>query len=244
MRKTNIIALVLCLVLLYSTIAKDRGEEPAEPTFELLPATTTADTASFNAESYLDSIIFLGDSTTYGLKSYSMLSGGEETQQVWTPASGTLTISNQSWATITYPPTGQEIPIRDAVSQTLPEVMVITLGANGVSFLTEDGFTAEYRSLVSDIMSLSPDTRIVMHSIYPVEIDYPYLDSINNQKITAANGWIKSLAAELGVTYIDSYSLLLDSTGNLNPEYGNGDGIHLSPAGFTVVLDNLADNPV
>lgn len=208
------------------------------------PQTPAPETQTPAAEDYIDRITFLGDSTTYGLKAYEMLSGGKETQQVWTPSSGTLTLSNQSWATIVYPPTGEEIPIRDAVSAAKPDIMVITLGVNGVSFLTEDGFKSEYKALVTDIQTLSPDTKIICNSIYPVESDYQYLADINNEKITAANGWISQVAAECGVYYLDTYSLLLGSDGFLNENYGNGDGIHLGPAGFEIVLQNLRDHAV
>ncbi len=215
--------------------------ESQTPESTSVPGTVPANPGD---EDYIDRITFLGDSTTYGLKAYAMLSGGKDTQQVWTPSSGTLTLSNQSWATIVYPPTEAEITIRDAVTEAQPDIMVITLGVNGVSFLTEDGFKSEYKSLVQDIQALSPNTKIICNSIYPVQSDYKYLADINNEKITAANGWISAVAAECGVYYLDTYSLLLGSDGYLNKDYGNGDGIHLGPAGFEVVLQNLRDHAI
>jgi lysophospholipase L1-like esterase len=243
-------ALVLALLLLVLSGCGGSVKETVTPA--ATPATPPASAAPTAEPSpaptadpdYLDRITFLGDSTTYGLKAYAMLSGGKETQQVWTPASGTLTLSNQSWATIVYPPTGQEIPIREAVEDARPEILVITLGVNGVSFLTEEGFKSEYKALVTDVQSLSPETKIICNSIYPVESDYQYLANINNQKITAANGWIQAVAAECGVAYLDTYSKLLGPDGFLNEAYGNGDGIHLGPDGFEIVLQNLLDNPV
>jgi hypothetical protein len=172
-------ALVLALLLLVLSGCGGSVKETVTPA--ATPATPPASAAPTAEPSpaptadpdYLDRITFLGDSTTYGLKAYAMLSGGKETQQVWTPASGTLTLSNQSWATIVYPPTGQEIPIREAVEDARPEILVITLGVNGVSFLTEEGFKSEYKALVTDVQSLSPETKIICNSIYPVESDIP-----------------------------------------------------------------------
>ncbi|HIW16967.1 MAG TPA: SGNH/GDSL hydrolase family protein [Firmicutes bacterium] len=217
---------------------------PDSPDYVPSTGSTTIPETEDAGDAYIERITFLGDSTTYGLKAYGMLPGGESTQQVWTPSSGTLTLSNQSWATIVYPPTGEEIPIRDAVTAAQPDIMVITLGVNGVSFLDEEAFKSEYKSLVSDIQALSPDTVIICNSIYPVESDYEYLADINNDKITAANGWIADVAAECGVYYLDTYPLLLGSDGFLNPDYGNGDGIHLGPAGFEVVLENIRTHAV
>ena len=106
---------------------------PDSPDYVPSTGSTTIPETEDAGDAYIERITFLGDSTTYGLKAYGMLPGGESTQQVWTPSSGTLTLSNQSWATIVYPPTGEEIPIRDAVTAAQPDIMVITLGVNGVS---------------------------------------------------------------------------------------------------------------
>ena len=42
-------------------------------------------------QAYQDSIVFLGDSTTYGMIPYAVLTDGKQTKQVWTPSSGILT---------------------------------------------------------------------------------------------------------------------------------------------------------
>lgn len=190
-------------------------------------------------QEYIDKIIFLGDSTTYGMKYYGVLSGGKETKQVWTPASGTLTLSNQSFATIVYPPTGEEIPIRDAVALEMPEMMVITLGVNGISFMDEDYFKSEYKMLVQDIKEISPDTKIILQSIFPIASNYEYQKDINNTKITAANGWILEVAEETGVKYLDTISVLLGDDGFMPQEYHNGDGLHLNEYSFNLVLDYI-----
>jgi lysophospholipase L1-like esterase len=190
-------------------------------------------------QEYIDQIIFLGDSTTYGLKYYAVLSGGKETTQVWTPTSGTLTLSQQGFATIVYPITGEEIPIRDAVERALPEMMVITLGVNGVSFMDEDYFKTEYISLVNDILDLSPETKVILQSIFPIASNYEYQRDINNTKITDANAWILEIAEATGVKYLDTYSVLIGDDGFLPQAYHNGDGLHLNTDSFNLVLNYI-----
>jgi len=190
-------------------------------------------------QEYIDRIIFLGDSTTYGLKHYGMLSGGEDTLQVWTPASGTLTLSYQSVATIVYPEDGSEITIKEAAERRKPEIMVITLGVNGVSFMDEASFKREYTDLVETIKSVSPDTKIILQSIFPVAESYEYKNSINNVKILEANRWILDVAESTGVKYLNTISVLLGEDGWLPEEYHNGDGIHLNPDSFTLVLNYI-----
>ena len=190
-------------------------------------------------QEYIDKLTFLGDSTTYGLIHYGMLKDGKNTKQVWTPASGTLTLSQASFATIVYPETGEEITIVDAVTRSQPEYLVITLGVNGVSFMDEDYFKSEYKKLVESVQTASPDTKIICQSIFPVARSYELLDSINNDKIDAANKWICEVAADCGVKYLDTNSVLRDSEGWLPEEYHNGDGMHLATNSFTLELNNL-----
>ncbi|MBE6610971.1 MAG: hypothetical protein E7632_00645 [Ruminococcaceae bacterium] len=190
-------------------------------------------------QAYIDKMVFLGDSTTYGLRAYSMLSGGKDTLQVWTPKSGTLTLSRVSFDTIVYPETGAEITIKDAVTAKQPEYLVITLGVNGVSFMGEEYFKSEYKKLLESVKEASPDTKIICQSMFPVARTYEYLGSIDNTKIAAANRWIVEVAAECGVKFIDTYSVLADAEGWLPEEYHNGDGMHLNADSFTLELNNL-----
>ena len=190
-------------------------------------------------QEYIDKLTFLGDSTTYGLKYYEVLSGGKNTTQVWTPASGTLTLFNYATATIVFPEDGQEISIVDAVTRKLPEYLVITLGVNGVSMMDEDWFKTDYTALVQSIQAASPDTKIICNSIYPVENDYEQIESINNTNIPQANEWIKAVAEATGCKYADSASVPKAEDGSLREDYGNGDGIHLNADGFNAVLNYL-----
>lgn len=190
-------------------------------------------------QEYIDKIVFLGDSTTYGLRAYSMLKDGRNTLQVWTPESGTLALYNTSFATIVYPETGEQITIKEAVSRKKPEYLVITLGVNGVSTMKEDYFKSEYRKTVQMIMEASPDTKIICQSMFPVARSYNMLGSINNEKIRNANKWIVEVAHELGVKYLDTYSVLCDAEGWLPEAYHNGDGIHLHTVSFNIELDNI-----
>lgn len=189
--------------------------------------------------SYIDKMVFLGDSTTNGLRHYKMLRDGSDTKQVWTPYNGTLTLSTVSFATIVYPETGAQITISEAVTAKKPEYLVITLGVNGVSFLGENDFKREYKYLVELVQDISPDTKIICQSIFPVARSYQLLKSINNEKIRAANGWILEVAHETGVKYLDTYSVMCDEEGWLPESSHNGDGLHPNSDTYTLELNNL-----
>lgn len=220
-----------------STPAANVSEELAS-LLAMYPDTVLKETPDAG-QSYLDKIVFLGDSTTYGLKRYKMLSGGFDTLQVWTPKSGTLTLHTVSFATIVYPETGKEITIREAVAAKKPEYLVITLGLNGVSFMDESTFKPEYRNMIKAIQEESPNTKIICQSIFPVARSYSLLKSINNDKIRAANKWILEVANETGTKYLDTYSVMCDSEGWLPENHQNGDGLHPNPDAYKLELDNI-----
>ena len=195
-------------------------------------------------QSYIDKLTFLGDSTTYGLWYYSneapLLTGELESEQVWTPDSGTLALFNYNTATVEVPtPDGPEMSIADACALKQPEYLVITLGVNGVAMMDEEYFKECYTGLINIVKQNSPNTKIICNSIYPVGRSYAQLDSINNDKINAANEWIKEVAAETGTRYSDTCSVLKDSEGWLRDDLQNGDYIHLNAQGFTEVLNYL-----
>lgn len=204
----------------------------------LYPDTVLAETADAG-QAYIDKLVFLGDSTTYGLRAYKMLAGGKDTTQVWTPKTGTLTLSQASFATIVYPETDEELTIADAVAKKKPEYLVITLGVNGVAFMKEDYFKSEYKKIIESVQTASPDTKIICQSIFPVAKTYARLESINNELIDAANKWICEIAAECGVKYLDTNSALRDADGWLPEDYHNGDGMHLQTNSFTIELNNI-----
>lgn len=200
-----------------------------------------SETSDYGME-YIDKIIFVGDSTTNGMKSkaYHVLTGGTETKQVWTPESGTLSLDpNIAKALIHNPYSGTDMTIAEAAGQVKPEYMVLTVGLNnGVPFLDEGEFKLCYRKLIGAIMAASPNTKIMLQSIYPVASNNTK-ESITNEKIDRANGWIKELAEEYNIKYLNTNPSLKDADGYLKMSYQNGDGIHLNRSGFEAVLNYI-----
>lgn len=188
-------------------------------------------------QEYLDKIVFLGDSRTYSYKAYGVLSGGKKTTQVWTPKNGTMTLSAQSYVMISYPETGKDMTIRDAVALKKPEYLMIGLGTNGISYMNEEDFRNEYLSLINDIKSISPDTKIIINSMFPIAHYYKRLDLINNQKIAEGNRWLVKIAEEAGVKFLNTAEALADENGWLNINYDNGgEATHLNRQGNEIVM--------
>lgn len=210
---------------------------PEAPTTASVRLTETPDAG----REYLDKLIFLGDSTTYGIGVYYNYGYTDlcPPTQVWTPASGTLTLSYYNIATIVYPETKEEISIVDAVERAKPEYLLVTLGVNGISFMDEEWFKTDYTAMVRSIQDASPDTKIILNSIYPVAASYKHKGDINNDKINAANGWIEQIAADTGCRFLYSFEAVVGADGNLPEESQNGDGLHLTGEAFGKVMQYI-----
>ncbi len=216
--------------------------QTADVTPEVAPAApSTVLTATIDlGMEYQNKLVFLGDSTTYGLMAYSVL----PSYQVWVPASGTLSLFNWAIETVQYYPMGdtvnaQTLSIADAAAAGQPEYLIVTLGLNGVTLLDETQFRDYYTGLLQAIQTASPNTRIMCQSIFPV-IDGGYpggnTEGITNEQINAANGWIQDIAAQMGLRYLNTRETLVDDSGNLNGSYCSGDGIHFTPDGYNAIL--------
>jgi len=194
-------------------------------------------------QAYVDKLIFLGESTTYGLWRYGILSAGISTTQVWTGASctegrvscsGTLSLSPSVASTkIYYPENGSALTVAEAIAIKRPEYLIITLGLNnGASYYTEEQFKQCYRLLLDSVFEASSDVIVILQSLFPVA-ETCRVSAYTPERIALCNAWICDLAAEYGIKYLDTISVLSDEKGFLKSEYDNGgDGIHLNDAGL------------
>lgn len=193
-------------------------------------------------QTYINNIIFIGDSTMSPMRSAAVLPDKADAKQIWSGESGTLSLDyGISTATIVYPESNESISIPEAVSRKLPDYVIITLGFdNGVAYCTEKKFKDYYSSLIVSIKESSPNTKIILQSVFPIS-DKKQNDSsdITNEKIARANRWIEELAQSLSVKYLDTSSILKDPQGNLASQYDSGDGVTLSVEGYTAMLNYI-----
>jgi len=187
-------------------------------------------------QNYIEKIAFICDSPTYWMWPYGLLGGGRDTNQIWTGPGGTMTLAYQSTYNILDPYDNIERPIRDVVEIHKPEYIILAVGINGISFMDEEYFTAEYTSLIEDIQRVSPRTIIILQSIYPITRNYKYFGSITNVMITKANSWMLKIAEDTGNKYLDTISVLLNDEGNMKKELIQKDGLHPNKDGLKVIV--------
>ena len=173
--------------------------------------------------------LFIGDSITTGLSSYGILLPKNVAAAVgYTP----------------YKAYNTEIPLGDGSTGTAfdyavsmqPKRIFIMLGSNGIT--SASAMEDSYRTLVEKLLDKCPDSEIYCLSVTPVTNDSSSAASsgITNTMITDFNKYIKALAKEKGLTYIDLYSLLSDDDGYFLHEYAENDGLHFKGVTYKVML--------
>ncbi len=232
------------------TVTEAVTEAPKPPkTPDIIPVTYNAELLAEVAlpageapEGYVDSLVFYGDSTTHGMKAYKVF-GSRDTKQVWTPQSGTLALFRAATDLVWDPGAGKDKSLTDLCADNKPAYLIITLGVNGISFMDRDSFKTDYQNVINIIRASTPDTKLILQSIYPVARSYEKQESINNKKIQAGNEWIVELASENGLPYLNTYSVLVGEDGYLPEAYQNGDGMHFNEVGFAAVMDYIKTHP-
>ncbi len=218
---------------------QDATSEPL-PDITDEPAPTMLCETEDMGQEYIDSVIFLGDSATYGLKSYQMLKDGRDTKQLWATKNATLTLNDILSKKIVYPESGEEVSIAYAAEMSKPEILIITLGIEGIVYIEEDDFKEEYSSLIDAILTASPNTKIILQSIFPVASEIKNSPKLTNELVDRANTWVYEIASGKGLRYLDTQSVLKNESGVLDSKFDNGGtGITLNDTGFAAVLDYI-----
>ena len=195
---------------------------------------------------YLDKLYFLGDSPIYWMGQFYLHNPGYAEylippSHIWTGPTGTMTLAYYTAIPVVFE-TGEQMSLREAVERAKPEYLVITLGLNGISFMKEDYFVRIYTEIVEMVQEVSPETRLILSSIFPINTtDYTYWKKagVSNDKIRAANGWIEQIAADTGTRFINSYEAVVDEDGGLPLEFTlkDGAGIHMNAEGLKKAMD-------
>ena len=197
---------------------------------------------------YIKSLSFFGDSTTYHLKAR----GGIAADKVIHGKAYTVSLAYLSDLRIrTASETDDDYKkVSDYFLTHHPERLVVTVGlGGGVTFvqngkLSKEDFMSLYKKLIRYIREASPETTVMLQSIFPV-LETNYIGA-SNDMIVEINSWIREYADENGLYYFDTHSVLTDENGALKSEYavkkdgsGNVDGYHITVEGYTAILNYL-----
>ena len=200
-------------------------------------AKAAAEAKEDTGKDLLDELTFLGDSTTAHMQQRSPL----RAEQIWAAKNRYLNLDSRiTYAQIVAPDTNKEEGIAAVAKRLKPRYLVITLGVDyGVYYYREDlqTFRYYYEKLLSAIAEASPETTLILQSIFPVGRGATV---ITNKMIANANAVIRDIADTRGLTFIDQTAVLSDADGFLKEAYCySDDGIHLTAAAYDAILQKL-----
>ncbi len=206
-------------------------EQTSAPDQTSAPEETTSLSESYSASFFADDL-FIGDSITTGLSLYGILPPKNVAAAVgYTP----------------YKAYSTEIQLGDGTTGTAydyavkmqPKRIFIMLGSNGIT--AADSMEESYRELIDKLAAGCPDSTVYCISVTPVTSDSTSAANagIDNSMINGFNKYIKALADEKGLTYIDLYSQLSDSNGYFLHDYAENDGLHFKGATYKIMLNYI-----
>lgn len=187
--------------------------------------------------SYLDDVLFIGDSRTSTLQQYA----GWDNATFY--VKNGLTIWNVLEAKIAECE-GELVTVEEALQKEKFGKIYIMLGINELGRGTPDTFAEEFRRVVKRIQELQPDAVIVMEAIMHVtETKDAEETYINNAEINARNEKLKELADSEGVYWLDVNPVTDDGEKGCLVEEYSFDGVHLKVKYIDIWKDFILENP-
>lgn len=199
--------------------------------------TTTASTASYSAgqltqadKTFLDDCVFVGDSICSGLKVYHILPDKNVV------AKGC--VAARSIFDYTFSVGGANRNVVDALSILKPKYVIFSMGMNDINMTNAERYCTNYQNLLSKVQAVLPDAKLYVASITPITTNCTFS---TNTKIDSYNTAVKNYLAQNYPSwgYVDIASGLKNQWNGLISSYSSGDGIHLAPAAYTVILKQV-----
>ena len=187
--------------------------------------------------SYLDDVLFIGDSRTATLQQYA----GWDNATFY--VKNGLTIWNVLEAKIAECE-GELVTVDEALQKVKFGKIYIMLGINELGRGTPDTFAEEFGRVIERLKELQPDAVIVLEAIMHVtEAKDAEETYINNAEIDARNAKLKELADAQGVYWLDVNPVTDDGeTGKMVEDY-SFDGVHLKVKYIDIWKDFILENP-
>lgn len=190
------------------------------------------------AQDYLADALFVGDSRTNAMQYYGVLK-----QEQVVAVDGMNHIDAQTNACIQ----GENglCTIAQAVGQKKPAKVFVAFGINGLAWMSEDVFIAEYEKLLDQLREQSPESVFIVQSVLPVSAGYEKKDPrVLNEKIDEYNQALLALAQQKGMYFLNTAEALKDSDNCLDEAYNSGDGMHFAAETYTVIIDYILTHDI
>lgn len=184
-------------------------------------------------DNYLKDTIFYGDSITENLAYYKNI----PYENIW--AVSNLTPVNAFTWNVMFYKYNEKINIIEGFKKYKPKRVIVTLGANAVAIMDKNYFISEYERLVKSLKEASPNTELIIQSIFPVDDRWDYsINSINNTKINNINYLLAEMCERNNIKFLNTAEVLKNEYGTATKGYlYESDGIHPLPIANDIIID-------
>lgn len=190
-------------------------------------------------DSYINDLYFIGDSRMIGL----MANAGLAEDHVF--AEDGLNHEAALTKPVARLQEFKSVTIAEAITVTVPDVVVVGFGINGIVWMNNETFMEGYEQMVDQLITASPTSIIVIQSINPVSIGYENRsDGVTNERIDEVNELLYAMAEEKGLYYLATNEVLKNETNDLPDSLHNGDGIHYNKAAYDLIVDYILSHPI
>lgn len=117
-----------------------------------------------------------------------------------------------------------------------PKKLFIMIGINDIGDKRDDDYLMTmYDTLLDTLIHELPDTEILIHSILPTSERWK---NCPPKQIRRINRYLKKLARQRNVTFINLHPLFLKGRKYLNPDLSR-DGLHLNEKGYAIWVKEI-----
>lgn len=240
--KITVISLAIATVLAITAIIYAIGFVKIDDTLNIDNSSALLAETPDYGQHYINSTVFLGDFTVYGMYDEGVFDDASISTQVWSGTDGNLALDFNTYkATVKIPSSGEEMTLAEALSSYAPQYITVTVGrVNALEYCNKEAFVSYYQKLVNTIKESSPQTKIILQSILPVTAKYQRKNQqCSNSKIDVCNTWICEVAESEGIKFLNTASLFKDSSGNLMADYASSDGSRLNRNGYLKMFEYM-----
>lgn len=175
-------------------------------------------------EEYLLETVFVGDSIT---ENFAKL-GSLPYANVWYKA-GINPMLVKEW-TLEIDGAESGLTLLEAAKKYQPKRMIITMGTGSVGYLDAVSFAGYYRSLIEGIGQVSPETAVIVQSVFPLAHFYDTEGHAeNNTKINEYNYYLAEMCEATGLKFLNTAEILKNEEG-FGPDEYFIDGFHPTSA--------------
>ena len=166
-------------------------------------------------------VLFIGDSITQGMAVSAV-----------TPLSVNLGIARDTSAGVL-----RRVPDYQALSRA--RAAVLAIGVNDIVW-RKNAKTAANVAKILEYIRAEHGTPMVVSAVLPIDDELVADQARRNADVDDLNARLRAVCVDRGdVAWVDVTDALRDPRGNLDDRYHNGDGVHLSPAGYAIWMPAL-----